>query len=150
MNFLYKHDMTAAQLYRIADDAYANGSPWQLKTFQQDLANEYSHYVGIVDHNQLVGFAGGIYLDDTLDVSNVAILKTQQGKHLGEILLRTWFDEFSDGTKVLLEVRASNQAAQHLYQRLGFKTYRKRKAYYSRPVEDADLMMLELPIQVKE
>ncbi len=50
--------MTAAQLYRIADDAYANGSPWQLKTFQQDLANEYSHYVGIVDHNQLVGFAG--------------------------------------------------------------------------------------------
>ncbi|XZO07202.1 hypothetical protein ABU186_06345 [Weissella paramesenteroides] len=58
MNFLYKHDMTAAQLYRIADDAYANGSPWQLKTFQQDLENEYSHYVGIVDHNQLIGFAG--------------------------------------------------------------------------------------------
>ena len=104
----------------------------------------------MVAHDQLIGFAGGIYLDDVLDISNVAILKEQQGKHLGEILLRAWFNEFFDGTKVLLEVRASNQAAQQLYQRLGFKTYRQRKAYYNHPVEDADLMMLELPIQVKE
>ena len=150
MNFLYKHDMTAEQIYQLAEAAYPAGSPWQLKTFQQDLENEYSHYVGMVAHDQLIGFAGGIYLDDVLDISNVAILKERQGKHLGEILLRAWFNEFFDGTKVLLEVRASNQAAQQLYQRLGFKTYRQRKAYYNHPVEDADLMMLELPIQAKE
>ncbi|MGE0446942.1 MAG: ribosomal-protein-alanine N-acetyltransferase RimI, partial [Vicinamibacterales bacterium] len=35
------------------------------------------------------------------------------------------------------EVRASNEAARRLYERLGFYVAGARKNYYSQPVEDA-------------
>lgn len=151
MNFLTKHSLTAQQLLQIAEDAYSDGSPWQLKTFDAELANDYTHYLGMInDQGELIGFVGGTYLDDVLDISNVAIIRAYQGNHLGEVLLRTWFNNFAEKTTVLLEVRVGNKGAQRLYQRLGFETYRQRKAYYNHPVEDAALMMLQLPIKSKE
>lgn len=151
MNFLSKQEITAQQLFQVADGAYLNGSPWHLKTFQAELQNEYTHYLGMIDdQGQLIGFAGGTYLDDVLDISNVAIVQAYQKQHLGELLLKTWFSTFATQTTVLLEVRAGNQGAKRLYQRLGFETYRKRQAYYNHPVEDAVLMMLQLPIKSKE
>ncbi|CAM4243095.1 hypothetical protein [Weissella hellenica] len=50
MNFLSKQEMTAQQLFQVADDAYLNGSPWHLKTFQAELQNEYTHYLGMSDN----------------------------------------------------------------------------------------------------
>ena len=151
MNFLAKHLLTAQQLLQLSDDAYPYGSPWQLKTFEDELANEYTHYLGMVnDKEELIGFVGGTYLDGILDISNVAIIQAYQGNHLGEMLLKTWFNDFAENTTVLLEVRVGNKGAQRLYQRLGFETYRQRKAYYNHPVEDAALMMLQLPIESKE
>ena len=43
-------------------------------------------------------------------------------------------------TKIFLEVRASNSAALGLYTTFGFVRTGIRKAYYSKPVEDAVLM----------
>jgi ribosomal-protein-alanine N-acetyltransferase len=40
-------------------------------------------------------------------------------------------------TKATLEVRASNQAALGLYDRLGFRVAAQRPRYYTRPEEDA-------------
>ena len=45
--------------------------------------------------------------------------------------------------RVLLEVRASNKAAQSLYGCLGFREYGIRSGYYMNPDEDAILMRLE-------
>ena len=45
--------------------------------------------------------------------------------------------------RALLEVRASNTAAQSLYDGFGFREYGSRAAYYTGPVEDAILMRLE-------
>lgn len=45
---------------------------------------------------------------------------------------------------LLLEVRASNQAAVSLYQQAGFQQAGRRPNYYSDPVEDAALMRLTL------
>jgi ribosomal-protein-alanine N-acetyltransferase len=39
-----------------------------------------------------------------------------------------------------LEVRASNEAANALYQRYGFRQIGRRRNYYERPREDAILM----------
>ena len=43
-----------------------------------------------------------------------------------------------------LELRASNEAAQRLYEKRGFVTVGTRKDYYEGPVEDAILMQLGL------
>ena len=41
-----------------------------------------------------------------------------------------------------LEVRASNAPAIKLYESLGFKSEGRRKNFYERPVEDAEVMWL--------
>jgi ribosomal-protein-alanine N-acetyltransferase len=43
-----------------------------------------------------------------------------------------------------LEVRASNEAAQRLYERCGFQHEGRRSGYYSGPTEDAVLMRLRI------
>ena len=43
-----------------------------------------------------------------------------------------------------LELRASNEIARRLYEKLGFVTAETRKDYYDGPVEDAILMQFEL------
>ena len=45
---------------------------------------------------------------------------------------------------VHLEVRASNEAAQALYRRFGFRRTGRRRGYYACPPEDAVLMSLNL------
>jgi [ribosomal protein S18]-alanine N-acetyltransferase len=50
-----------------------------------------------------------------------------------------------DTRLILLEVRASNNAALSLYQSLGFALARVRRNYYENPSEDALELMLELP-----
>ncbi|ETJ07321.1 MAG: Ribosomal-protein-alanine acetyltransferase, partial [Actinomyces urogenitalis DORA_12] len=45
---------------------------------------------------------------------------------------------------VLLEVRASNEAAQRLYAGHGFRPLGVRRRYYVAPVEDAVVMRLDL------
>jgi ribosomal-protein-alanine N-acetyltransferase len=49
--------------------------------------------------------------------------------------------------RAVLEVRASNRAAQALYQGFGFSQTAVRPKYYTNPVEDAVLMELD-PIVV--
>lgn len=44
-----------------------------------------------------------------------------------------------------LEVRASNDAAIGLYEKLGFQTVGRRKNYYAQEHEDALLMTAEFP-----
>ena len=57
-------------------------------------------------------------------------------------LLHHAFTDFSDRGYVtcFLEVRNSNAAARHLYEKCGFRQVGTRKHYYSQPVEDALLM----------
>ena len=43
-----------------------------------------------------------------------------------------------------LELRASNEIAQHIYEKRGFIKVGSRKDYYEGPVEDAILMQIEL------
>jgi len=46
--------------------------------------------------------------------------------------------------RVFLEVRPSNTAARALYFGLGYRMRSVRKDYYREPVEDAEIMSLEL------
>ena len=47
-------------------------------------------------------------------------------------------------TSIYLEVRKSNDSAIKLYKKHGFKKLGKRKGYYTEPVEDALVMVLNL------
>lgn len=73
--------------------------------------------------------------DEEFELLNMAVAPGRRRLGFGSALLRhvlegnpgVWF----------LEVRASNEAAQALYERLGFHRSGRRREYYRAPVEDA-------------
>lgn len=143
MEFTYRQPLTATEIFEIAEASYA-GSPWSQKIFEHDLANEHARYLVVLADTIPVGFVAGTLIIDELSISNVAILPKYQGKNIATNLLIKWFESFATGTRILLEVRASNLAAQNLYRKLGFQQMTVRKEYYQHPVEDALIMEKKL------
>ena len=94
----------------------------------------------------LAGFIVARLIADELHVNNVAVRHEFRGRGIGSALLQT---SLAEGRKrkakvAQLEVRAGNEAAQHLYRRCGFEVVGRRRGYYRAPVEDALLMSLSL------
>jgi [ribosomal protein S18]-alanine N-acetyltransferase len=82
-----------------------------------------------------------------LHVHNVAVRPGLRGQGLGRRLLETvlWLGTRRGARSALLEVRESNWPALQLYYSLGFQSVRRRRNYYSHPIEDALELILEFP-----
>jgi len=93
---------------------------------------------------EIAGFIVARLIADELHVNNVAIRPEFRGQGLGSALLQTTINQARQrGAKLAqLEVRASNNEAQRLYQKCGFAVVGRRKNYYRQPTEDALLMSL--------
>lgn len=76
----------------------------------------------------------------------IVVAKRSQRRGVGTYLLKELisFVKGADGSRILLEVRESNQSARRLYSGLGFKETGLRKGYYPDPPEDAILYELSL------
>lgn len=94
----------------------------------------------------VLGFFAGWIIEDELHVNNVASHPAYRRVGIGRGLMEAGIDEarLRGGAFVLLEVRASNNAAQELYRRLGFSFINRRRDYYRAPTEDAFVMKLQL------
>ena len=92
----------------------------------------------------VVGFFAGWIVEDELHVNNVASRQDFRRIGIGRSLMEAAIDETRRRgcTQVLLEVRASNEAAQLLYKDLGFSFIGRRRDYYRLPIEDALVMKL--------
>lgn len=90
----------------------------------------------------IVGFAGVWFLVDEAHLATIAVRQEFRRQAVGEHLLIGVIDlaiEHS-ASLVTLEVRASNTAAQALYEKYGFAVVGLRPRYYSDNKEDAILM----------
>ena len=97
----------------------------------------------------VIGFFAGWTVEDELHVNNIAAHPQFRQRGIGARLMETAIEE---GRRrgiafVLLEVRASNEAAQSLYRKLGFNFVARRRDYYRFPTEDAFVMKKELARQ---
>jgi ribosomal-protein-alanine N-acetyltransferase len=92
----------------------------------------------------VAGFAVASLLPPQAELESIAVALAAQRQGLARRLFAVLADELQAAqvTEVLLEVRASNQPALGLYQRLGFAETGRRPRYYHDPVEDAVLMHL--------
>jgi ribosomal-protein-alanine N-acetyltransferase len=90
----------------------------------------------------ILGFAGVWFLADEAHLATIAVRSDLRLRGIGERLLGGIFDlALEHNAKlVTLEVRASNQAAQGLYEKYGFVVVGRRPGYYSDNKEDAILM----------
>jgi ribosomal-protein-alanine N-acetyltransferase len=86
---------------------------------------------------------------DELHINNIAVRPRHRRSGIGGALLCAALE---GGAKVgarlcILEVRASNHAAQTLYERHGFRIVGRRAGYYSEPPEDALVMSRALTVE---
>lgn len=95
---------------------------------------------------KLIGFAGLSTSIDTADVVNIGVLPEYRRQGIGEQLFQK-LEEIAILSKcntIMLEVRESNTAAIHLYQKFGFQEIAVRKNYYSNPIEHGIVMQKQL------
>lgn len=120
---------------------------WSARIFWSELAQPSSrHYVVATDDagsEAVVGYAGLAVFPDEAHVLTLGVRTDRQGSGVGGLLLRDLLGAAEQrGTRrVLLEVRAGNTAAEHLYTRHGFVPVGVRKRYYQPSGADAVVMV---------
>ena len=82
------------------------------------------------------------------EIENIAVAAAARRLGLGSSLLGAFVEQAQarnargEGLEIHLEVRESNAAARHFYERAGFLLDKRRRQYYRQPEEDALLYRL--------
>ncbi len=121
-------------------------SPWPKQIFEREIEAQNSYKRIIRFSGCVVAYIVTWTVHDEVHILNIAVHPDFRKIGLGEMLLRDCLGFSSDrGLKLaVLEVRTSNNSAIKLYEKIGFKTLRVRKKYYSDTGEDAYVMLYEL------
>jgi len=120
--------------------------PWTKNAFLHELQNnKFAVYLSAKMGDRIVGYAGMWKIFDEGHITNVAVHPEFRRMGIGSMLLERLINLAKrDGiTKMTLEVRQSNKAAQALYKKYGFKAAGIRKEYYADNGEDAVIMWNE-------
>ncbi|MFB4210287.1 ribosomal protein S18-alanine N-acetyltransferase [Shouchella sp. JSM 1781072] len=122
-------------------------TPWTREAFEAELTrNNYAYYFVLQENEAIIGYCGLWKVLDEAQITNVAILEARRGHSYGEYLLRSIMEwlKMVEAKTLSLEVRASNEIAQGLYEKLGFSKAGIRKNYYADNQEDAWVMWVML------
>lgn len=118
---------------------------WTKEGYFSFLIREDTLFLAVKEDGHLLGYCGILLLVWEGEILNISIKKSRRGQGLGRCLLEEAVKKCREKKlrDLYLEVRKSNRAAIHLYERLNFKKMGIRPNYYSHPIEDAVLMKLE-------
>lgn len=137
-------------LLEIEEQSYSN--PWTPRNFLDVLGGGTSARVLVLRTPDTTGSRVAAYCcyalaADELHVHNLTVAPGLRRRGLGRRLLALILDMAARrGARLaVLEVRETNRAARALYARLGFGEIGRRRAYYSRPLEDALVLGRRLP-----
>jgi ribosomal-protein-alanine N-acetyltransferase len=141
------HDMTLEDVAGVQEVERASFPvPWPANAFRHELTqNRNARYIVARDGERIVGYAGLWLMVDEAHITTFAVLPDARRRRIGERLLQRLFEIAHElGAEWLtLEVRASNLAAQRLYEKYGFRQAGVRRRYYSDNNEDALIMWTE-------
>jgi ribosomal-protein-alanine N-acetyltransferase len=120
--------------------------PWPANAFRHELTqNRNARYVVARSDHDIVGYAGLWLMVDEAHITTFAVHPDHRRRKIGERLLQRLFEiaVVMSAEWLTLEVRASNLAAQKLYEKYGFRRAGVRRRYYSDNNEDALIMWTE-------
>jgi ribosomal-protein-alanine N-acetyltransferase len=116
-------------------------NPWTREMYAWELQNRSVCHIYVVRTADcpVAAFCAFWLVFDEIHINNIAVLPQFRGHGIGTALMRHVLGEARQlgAKRATLEVRASNDAALRLYERLGFYVAATRAHYYSKPVEDA-------------
>lgn len=137
-------DVAALEASLMGSDA------WRESMVADELARPDRTWWMALDESGLVGYAGGLVVDGDMQVLKVAVALGYQRRGIAQALLAKIAEDAMNlaATTCSLEVRASNTAAQALYEACGLERLGYRRRYYS-DGEDALIMKGDIATLVK-
>ena len=134
-------DLNAIELIESEVHTY----PWTRGNFLDSIKSSHKCFMMKLN-NEIIGYAVIMFVLDECHVLNISIKKSMQKKGYGSDLLKEVIRRagLARSKTIYLEVRSSNHAAIHLYDKHGFNEMSVRKDYYRAKEgrEDAVLMGL--------
>ena len=131
-------------------------SPWSAKEITKDVtAGGDIDFVVAVDGGECLGFAEMRTVAGEAQIYNIAVAPEARGRGVGEALFRHLIEKAEERgcDTVNLEVRAGNDAAMGLYNKLGFREVGCRPKYYDGKADailmDLDLRKVEIDVQIQ-
>jgi ribosomal-protein-alanine N-acetyltransferase len=133
-------------------------APWTRKMLEAELSgNPFAHFLvarqegrAEASDEAIVGYLCYWIVFEEVRLMNLAVIESMRHRGIARSLVATALHAgmSQSAHRAVLEVRASNRAAQRLYEGFGFSQTAVRPKYYANPEEDAVLMELD-PIVVK-
>jgi len=122
--------------------------PWTKQDFEREIReNAMAIYFVAMDGEKVVGYAGMWHVITEGHITNVAVLHEYRRQGIGDLLMENLEKVALEKEMIgiTLEVRISNEPAQRMYNKYGFRPEGIRKNYYSDTHEDAVIMWKYYP-----
>ena len=133
-------EMKACHVAQVAQlEAICFSDPWSENSIASELNNALSYWLVAQEDGVVVGYIGSQTVFPESDVMNVAVHPDYRRKGIGAMLVEALITHLRNNRceSLTLEVRASNESAIALYEKLGFEQVGLRKNYYRNPKENA-------------
>lgn len=120
--------------------------PWSERALAEGLANDrYLILLEANDNSEAIGYLIGWHIGDEAELARIGVVPEARRSGYGKVLLEkaivTWQER--GVSRIFLEVRQDNMAAQRLYESRGFRIIGKRAKYYA---DGTNALILELPL----
>lgn len=138
IRLLEERDIVAVS--RIEEESFS--MPWSSEDFAELLKRSYCVYLVAELDGEVVGSAGMTDICEEGNIDNVVVSQKYRGQGIAQKMLTRLIEAGEErGIKAFtLEVRVSNAAAIHVYEKAGFVSEGIRPGFYEKPREDAVIM----------
>lgn len=116
--------------------------PWSAQDFRDLLNRDYCTYLVALAEGKVAGCCGMTTICGEGNIDNVVVAEPFRNRGIAQTMLEELMRMGGEAgvTAYTLEVRVSNMAAIHLYEKLGFVSEGIRPRFYEKPTEDAMIM----------
>ena len=143
MMIVNMHESHIAQVAALEKICFSD--PWSENSVASELKNPLSCWLVAEEDGVVAGYVGSQTVIDESDMMNIAVHPDHRRKGIAEALVMELVKALKkrESQCLTLEVRASNEPAKALYEKLGFAQVGLRKNYYRNPKEDALILRKE-------
>lgn len=119
--------------------------PYSREILEQELKIKAAHVWVATNREKVVGYIDFWIVSGEMELVSIAIHPKYRRRSVADYLMKEMnrYGRTHKVKTVVLDVRASNEKAQKLYKKFGFKKVGLRKDYYSDNREDAIIMKRE-------
>ena len=133
-----------AQVAEMEKLCFGNAA-WSEKSIGSEVDNILALWMVALEDDRVVGYVGSQTVAGETDMMNIAVHPDHRRQGIAQSLIDCLILELKNrgSHSLTLEVRASNDPARTLYEKLGFFQAGRRPNYYRNPREDALILRKE-------